>query len=112
MGEMGVWSNDWNHIFSFIRDSTYLGSPAAGSRLIGIGLAGITFSGDNQSSTNNSSPFIQYLDTPATTAQITYKLSFMAAGVMTLYNNTTVSDADNVAYKRGMSMITAMEIAA
>ena len=110
-GEMGTSGNEYNHIFSFKRDSTYLGSPVAGNRTVGIGVAGITLSG-NVSSTVESSPALQYLDTPATTSQITYKLSFEGVAAATLYNNRTVADTNSAGYERGMSMITAMEIAA
>jgi hypothetical protein len=110
-GEMGTSGNEYNHIFAFKRDSTYLGSPVAGNRTVGIGAAGITLSG-NVSSTVETSPALQYLDTPSTTSQITYKLAFKGVSTATLYNNRTVADSDAIGYERGISMITAMEIAA
>ena len=79
---------------------------------------------DNNGSKNNwtvfnqRSPFdkngvlhstMQYLDSPSTTSQITYKLQFGTgenAQAGTLYVNRT--DADN--YMRGASTITAMEV--
>ena len=51
-----------------------------------------------------------YMDTPSTTSAITYKLSIVGNGG-TVYNNRTVTDGNTVGYERGMSMITATEIA-
>ena len=110
MGELSDAAN-YNHVFSFKRNDTYLGSPVAGNRLVGIGLAGRTFDSTDFNSTPNSSPFLQYIDTPATTSQLTYKLNFVAGYTFTLYNNRTLSDTAVVSRERGMSMITAMEIA-
>lgn len=58
-------------------------------------------------------PFpMQYLDSPATTSQITYKVqAAYTGGTGTLYFNRSGEDGDNNAHVRTASTLTAMEIA-
>ena len=111
-GEPSNSAFEYNHMFSFRRDTTYLGSPVAGSRPVGIAMATRTNLNTDAGSTPISLGVMQYVDTPATTSEITYKLFCVSQYTMTLYNNRTVTDSNAVGYERGMSMITAMEIAA
>ena len=53
---------------------------------------------------------IMYLDSPATTSSITYKIQVAAEG--TVFVNRTGSDSDASAYYRAASSITVMEVAA
>ena len=109
MGEMSSHSLAYNTIFSFKRNDTYLGSPDEGdNRYYGIMPPAISLTA-NAASTPESL-FLMYMDTPSTTSAITYKLSILGSGG-TVYNNRTVSDANSGGYERGMSMITATEIA-
>jgi hypothetical protein len=109
MGEFNSHSISYNSIFSFKRNDTYLGSSDEGdSRFYGIMPPAISLTA-NAASTPESS-FLMYMDTPATTSAITYKLSIISTGG-TVYNNRTVTDNNENGYERGMSMITATEIA-
>jgi hypothetical protein len=66
------------------------------------------------SSDNDSTPEIaryDYFDTPASTAQITYKCGVQSDYTDTLYINKTVGDQDFTNRERGISFISATEIA-
>lgn len=92
--------------FRLVRDSTAIGIATSGSnRTAGSGSEAYTGRTDNYlSSTTN------YLDSPATTSAITYKIQVFANSY-TMYINRSVTDTDNAGYSRGVSYITAMEIA-
>ncbi len=108
--EFGVEGNDWEHVFFFYRDSTKLGHAAAGSRKVGVSMATRTF----RLSDNNSTPNIaryDYFDTPATTSTITYKVGIQLMTDDTLYINRTLGDQDANYTERGISFISATEIA-
>ena len=113
MGEMTV-AAQWNLMFCLKRDETYLGHPVNGARAVGIMPPSITYPvSDDNSSTSNGCVF-QYMDTPATTSQINYKVCVATGlGGVTLSTNG-VLDYNNVndsGFEGGMSTITAMEIA-
>lgn len=102
--------NPYNHTFFFYRDSTKLGHATAGSRNVGISAATRTY----EQVDDNSTPLIaryDYFDTPETTSQITYKCGVHMQGADTLAINRTIGDTDNAAYERGISFISATEIA-
>ena len=108
--EFGVDANTWEHIFFFYRDTTKLGHSAAGSRRTGISMATRTY----MSADGNSTPEIaryDYFDTPATTSTITYKCGIRVGNNDTLAINRTGLDIDSGAYERGISFISATEIA-
>ena len=95
------------------RDSTkvYHGD-AADNRLTGF------FGGDEYDSYNNAQ-WLQkcvqanYLDSPSTSSQITYKVKWRIVDTgHTLYLNRTGQDNNSAAYHRSVSSLTAMEIAA
>jgi len=101
-----------NIMFFLYRDSTKLSHATSGSRNIGIFPMGISF--DGGASAEPQSTFFQYFDTPSTTSQITYKVGLKrSTGTDTsLYTNCTVTDStDNAFRERGISSISAMEIA-
>ena len=54
----------------------------------------------------------EFLDSPATTSQITYKLQVKAQSSFTSYINRSGTDTDNNLYARAASSITVMEVAA
>ena len=98
-----------NHVWFFYRDSTALKAPAAGSRPCGISMSSI-----NNATDAGSTPEIvnyTYFDTPSTTSQITYKIGLLTRFSGTLYVNRTVTDNDNNSHERGISFISATEIA-
>jgi len=54
----------------------------------------------------------EFLDSPATTSQVTYKLQLKAQSSFTSYINRAGTDTDNNLYPRAVSSITVMEVAA
>lgn len=103
-------ANTWDHVFFFYRDTTKLGHAAAGNRNVGVSMATRTVT----SSDDDSTPEIvryDYFDTPASTSQITYKCGVQVSNTDTLYINKTVGDSDTRNYERGVSFISATEIA-
>lgn len=103
-------SSSWNHVFYFLRDSTKLAHPTSGSRPVGISMATRTYHEENDSSTPQIARY-DYFDTPATTSQITYKCAVVSFAAETLFINRTADDLDNTGYERGVSFISATEIA-
>jgi hypothetical protein len=93
-----------------VRDSTaiFIGD-AAGSRER-VSWQGGVFAVSTSQSVNHS-----FLDSPATTLAITYKLQFrseLTDGTYIVYVNRTSADTDAIGYGRGASSLIAMEIAA
>ena len=108
--EFGVDANTWEHIFFFYRDTTKLGHSAAGSRRTGVSMATRTYSAADTNSTPEIARY-DYFDTPATTSTITYKCGIRVGTNDTLPINRTGLDIDSGAYERGISFISATEIA-
>ena len=91
------------------RNGTDIGiGDAAGSR---ARLTASTCSG-NPAANQPVSMSFEYLDSPATTSALTYKIKWRSndSGVAVYLNRTSV-DADNTSYGRFISTITVMEIA-
>ena len=109
--EFGVDTNNtFNHTFFFYRDTTKLSHAAASTRNVGISMATRTY----HSTDNNSTPQIaryDYFDTPSSTSQITYKCGVRTRANDTLAINRTIGDADQDYSERGISFISATEIA-
>lgn len=109
--EFGIDSpNLYNHTFFFYRDTTKLGHATTGNRNVGISAATRTYDAVDDNSTVEIARY-DYFDTPATTSTITYKCGVQATNADTLAINRTIGDTDNVAYERGISFISATEIA-
>ena len=91
-----------------VRDSTPIGGgDVVGSRSSGIGLQYV----NNAAASGYQSFGSQnYLDSPATTSTVTYKLQIKTSGG-TLYINRTGLDSDLSAHVRSASTITLMEVA-
>ena len=95
----------------FFRDSTKLAAPAAGNRALGVQMgANISFYDDNNSSTPEGFHY-SYFDTPSTTSQITYRPGLRVHAACNYKINRTESDADLSSNERGVSFISATEIA-
>ena len=112
-GEFDVdLSNAWNHVFFFKRGSTKLGAATAGNRLVGVSMITQTYSqsGQNADSTPECG-IISFFDSPASTSQITYRVGLTPRLDGTFFLNRTVGDADAVYSERGISFISASEIA-
>ena len=99
-------------MFFFYRDTTKLGQAAAGNRLVGVSMITQTYSqaGNNAGSTPECG-IISFFDTPSTTSQITYKVGIITKADTTLFLNRVVDDTDNNYNERGISFISATEIA-
>ena len=91
--------------------TTYLQGAAAGSRktVFGVFLEGAA---SDNSSTPTMATFGNYLDSPSTTSAVTYTFQLFYNGSATFYVNRTVTDSDSLAYERGLSYITLMEVGA
>lgn len=103
-------ASSYNNTLFFFRDTTKLAHSAAGSRNVGISSLTRTYDQPDDQST----PLIgryDYFDSPSTTSQITYKCGVVSAFTDTLFINRTVGDTDDTAYERGISFISATEIA-
>jgi len=109
--EFGIDSpNTRNHTFFFYRDTTKLGHVATGNRNVGISAATRTYGAADDQSTAEIARY-DYFDTPATTSTITYKVGVQMTDADTISINRTIGDADSTAYERGISFISATEIA-
>jgi hypothetical protein len=104
---LGASQNDT--FISIFRNSTNLASPSSpGNKVPG-------FVGDYNNIRNDSMTITcssQYLDSPATTSAITYKLACTIWGAQTFYVNRSINDINDGYQIRAVSTITAIEIAA
>tara|TARA_R110001592_G_scaffold323991_1_gene603444 strand:+ start:514 stop:1101 length:588 start_codon:yes stop_codon:yes gene_type:complete len=106
------WSNsDYaaENVWFFYRDSTLLRAPTAGNRASGISISSLSYRDDATSTPETV--YYSYFDAPSTTSQITYKVGVRVYANSTLYVNRTVNDTDNTQGERGISFISATEIA-
>lgn len=112
----GEWESEspmWNSNWFFYRDSTKLSAPTASNKTTGIHMGtSISIYVLNNSSTPENA-YYSYFDTPSTTSQITYKVAVIqgSGSEYDWYTNRTAGDADNEQYERGVSFISATEIA-
>ncbi len=103
-------NNPYNHVFFFYRDTTKLSHAPAGVRNVGVSMSTRTY----HATDDNSTPLIaryDYFDTPATTSTITYKCGVNSQGAQDLSINKTIGDANQTYSERGISFISATEIA-
>ena len=103
-----------NLIWFLYRDTTKLSHPSASVRNVGIAGSALSYWDDDNSSTPEQT-FFQYFDTHgiSTGTQITYKLGFnqSTGSSKVIATNRTISDTDATAYERGVSSISAIELA-
>ena len=94
--------------------STGIQGAAAGSRARVISVANEAFTSANADSTPTVMTFAGLLDSPSTTSAITYtfQVNSTQSSSKTFYYNQTVNSSDAIDYERGLSWITAMEVAA
>ena len=117
MGEFNV--NDYVAAWRINRaisggTSTGIEGAAAGSRPRVISVANEAFTSANADSTPTVMTFAGLLDSPSTTSAITYtfQVNSTQSSSKTFYYNQTVNSSDAIDYERGLSWITAMEVAA
>lgn len=102
---------NYDTVFGFKRNNDYIGNPAAaGSRNVGRGIVSQGYYQGDITSTQDSWSG-QYVDTPNTTDEITYKVFVSTHRTQTLYNNRTVDDLDLGNYERLTSSLIILEIA-
>lgn len=100
----------WNHVFFFFRDATKLAHAVAGSRRSGISMSTRTYTAADNASTPEITRY-DYFDSPSSTSQITYKCGVNARTSENLAINRVINDIDNNGAERGVSFISATEIA-
>ena len=108
--EWGSQGDAANAVWFFYRDTTALKTTSAGSRPCGISTSTISYDASDAGSTPEIA-YYSYFDTPNTTSQITYKIGLLPRNDRTLYINRTVDDTDAIGFERGLSFISATEIA-
>tara|TARA_B100000683_G_scaffold276201_1_gene329396 strand:+ start:3826 stop:4401 length:576 start_codon:yes stop_codon:yes gene_type:complete len=108
--EYGETGGEYNHMFYFYRDSTQLAAPNAGNRTAGITQSGAAFYSSDANTTPQAA-YYAYFDAPSTTSAITYKLGATFGSASTFYMNRTVNDGNDYSKERGISFISATEIA-
>jgi hypothetical protein len=109
--EFGMNSGGGYPQFRMLRDSTVINAGAsAGSRTLGmLSMGGGIYNSDNATGLNCASSFV---DSPATTSAITYKIQARQSAGATAYVGANSGDADSAASLRASSNIIVMEIAA
>ncbi len=99
-----------NSVVQAVRDSTIIAAGgAAGSRTQPF--AGSFYNGIYGPPAILTAT-INWLDTPATTSAVTYKIKAAAVGGGTLYLGRNATDTDNAQYTRVPQVIILMEVAA
>lgn len=93
-------SAQYDSILRIVRDSTVVGAPAGGNS------SGTSFFGPRGNTYEGYSNTGSYLDSPATTSALTYKIQLTAGGLAYI-NRSTDSDTS----ERTISTITLMEVA-
>lgn len=109
MFEMTV-NQDHNICWMFMRDSTVLKAPDAGTRRECISAGSTAYYADDKASTPSTAVY-QYFDSPNTTSQITYKVAMNSYSAGTLYVNRSITDTNSADFERGVSYISVTEIA-
>ena len=103
-------TNNYNHVFFFYRDTTKLGQAAAGTRNVGVSMATRVGYVEDDAATPEITRY-DYFDTPSSTSQITYKCGLRTRVGQDFAINRTISDIDANYNERGISFISATEIA-
>lgn len=93
-------------VLRLMRDATNI-SQATGTGNRNSGSSSDLFTGRSD---NFFSSVMNYLDSPNTTAPVTYKVQLLPNNYAA-YINRSVSDTDSSGYARGVSYITVMEVA-
>ena len=112
MFEFGASGSQHNHMFFLYRDSTRIGyTGTATSTWYGIAMATNTYTETGNDASTPNQLHLHFFDSPNTTDEITYKLGFISNNAQTLYINRTVASNNAANYERGISFISATEIA-
>lgn len=112
-------NGEWEHqngatdsFWYFLRDSTKLSAPQVGSRGTGIAMgSAISYHISDGDSTPENVSYFYFDSTHNTTSQITYKVAVVQNSGYDWHINKTIDDQNAANYERGISTITATEIA-
>jgi len=104
---VGMGADNTHVYLQLVRNSTaILQADAASNRSVASSIVNSDTAGDHITSSN------EYLDSPATTSSITYKLQMKTGQAVAVYLNRSSRDTDLAAYDgRSSSSFTVMEIA-
>ena len=109
---IGQWDSNGNTQrggLRLMRDSTAICiGDAASSRT----RSSVSTVGSNSNTDTNGGTHIHFMDSPATTSAVTYKVQSQTEGSYTTYINRSSSDADSSSINRCASTMTLMEISA
>ena len=108
--EQSIAAGAADTVWFFYRDTTKLAIAEAGGRQCGISMATLSYYVSDAASTPDIANY-SYFDAPNTTSQITYKVGVLTYNNTTIYINRSVTDTANNGYERGLSYISATEIA-
>ena len=109
--EWGGVNDVQDTVWFFYRDTTKLAFAQDGSRNCGISTSRISYAGASDADSTPEVSYYSYFDTPSTTSQITYKVGVLNNSTSTVYINQNASNTDSNEYERGLSFISATEIA-
>jgi len=94
------------------RGSTFVGRPAAaGSRPTGLQGSSMGYYDQGDANSTMENNYFHFLDSPGTTASITYQVSMFTESGSIMYVNRTAGDLDSPSYERLTSSIVVMEVA-
>ena len=96
--------------FKLLRGSTVIGSASDSGSRVGCNFSFGVDGGDGHSHVHSNS--YNYLDSPSTTSETTYKIQGASYNNATLTFNKTPNDSDHATSARCTSVITAMEVLA
>ena len=113
---MGAWNGEFSDtnnldcVLGFRRNGVSIGQPIGSgtNRAAGRGVVAMGHYNVDAASTMDSWTG-QYLDSPSTSSQITYTISFRHTTNGTLYNNRTVTDTDASNFERTTSSLIILE---
>lgn len=110
-GELGDMARTWDTMMGIKRNGTVVGqNPNSTGASVGTAMPSLSYYANDANSTPEQCMF-DYLDSPSTTAPVTYQVYVNSAnGAYTLYTNR-VAIAGNISYEYGTSTITLWEIA-
>ena len=106
-----VSSMGWSTMFNVKRNGNPIGlPPQPGTLTLGIAMASLSYFANDNASTPEMAMF-DYLDSPASTAALTYQVCVASNTGGSMFLNRCVSATVSGGYERGTSSITLMEIA-
>lgn len=109
-GEFSSQTAVYQTMWGIFRNGTAVLDPTSGGGASGISMASISYYAGNDGASTPEIAMFDYLDSPATTLQVTYSVYVETTAAHTLYTNRTVT-VGAVGYEYGSSSITLWEIA-